>query len=76
MKFTLLCLGVQLMVDETTKNCSDRLDMILECRGIYQDVVDIDNYPAVKHVSLNTSLMKDWKTDGLLASPKGITRYS
>ncbi len=39
------------MVDETTKNCSDLLDMILECRGIYQDVIDIDNYPVVKHVS-------------------------
>ncbi len=63
MKFTLLCLGVQLMVDETTKNCSDLLDMILECHGIYQDVIDIDNYPAVKHVSeyfVNERLENGW----------------
>ncbi len=37
--------------------------MILECRGIYQDVVDIDNYPAVKHVSeyiVNERLENGW----------------
>ncbi len=62
------------MIDETTKNCSDLLDMILEWRRIYQDVIDIDDYPAVKHVSeyfVNERL----ENGGTVGKPEGHNIY-
>ncbi len=53
MELAFLCLGVQLVLQEMFQDCSDVTDMFFIGFGVNQDVVDVDDYPLVQHISEN-----------------------
>ncbi len=53
MKLTLLYLGVELMLDEPLKNCSDLLYMGFEGLRLDQNIVNVDNDTLVQHIPEN-----------------------
>ncbi len=50
MELAFLCLGVQLVLQETFQDCSDVTDMFFIGFRVNQDVVDVDDYPLVQLV--------------------------
>jgi hypothetical protein len=64
-----LHLDEQVVSQEEFKDCSNASDVILQVGREDQDVIDV-------HMSLNTSLTNAWNTDGELAKPKAIAKYS
>ena len=66
MKFTFLRFGVQLVLNETLKHGPDMLDVFFEVLGVYENVVNVDDDPAIEHVPKDVvdKLLEDGGTIG------------
>ncbi len=53
MKLTFICLGVEVMCDQTFENCPDLLNMLLKGFGVDQDIIDVNNNAFSEHISEN-----------------------
>ena len=64
MEFTLFSLGKELVVEEAQQNLVDMLDMSLLVRGENEDIIQMDEYEPIEHISENVGCCSGWQRCG------------